>query len=300
MKKVLVTGGTVFVSKRIAEHFVANGDEVYVLNRNHRQQPDGVKLIEADRHQLGDQLRSYHFDVVIDANSYTQEDMRDLLDAVEDYKDYIFISSSAVYPETLLQPFKEEQEVGENKYWGAYGTNKIMAEQELLQRVPNAYILRPPYLYGPENNVYREAFVFECANQNRKFYLPEKGQMKLQFFHIDDLCQCIDAILEKHPKEHIFNVGNEDMVTIKDWVELSYRVAGKCPEYVEVSSKIEPRNYFSFYRYEYELDVTKQKEILNETIPLEKGLKECYLWYQEHKDAVNTKNYFSYIDENLA
>ena len=185
MKKVLVTGGTVFVSKRIAEHFVANGDEVYVLNRNHRQQPDGVKLIEADRHQLGDQLRSYHFDVVIDANSYTQEDMRDLLDAVEDYKDYIFISSSAVYPETLLQPFKEEQEVGENKYWGAYGTNKIMAEQELLQRVPNAYILRPPYLYGPENNVYREAFVFDCADQNRKFYLPEKGQMKLQFFHID-------------------------------------------------------------------------------------------------------------------
>ena len=47
--RILVTGGTVFVTGRIAEYFVAKGCEVYVLNRNTRQQPDGVKLIEADR-----------------------------------------------------------------------------------------------------------------------------------------------------------------------------------------------------------------------------------------------------------
>lgn len=35
MKKILVTGGTVFVSKYIAEYYVKSGNEVYVLNRNH-------------------------------------------------------------------------------------------------------------------------------------------------------------------------------------------------------------------------------------------------------------------------
>lgn len=32
MKKILVTGGTVFVSRYIAEYYVAAGYEVYVLN----------------------------------------------------------------------------------------------------------------------------------------------------------------------------------------------------------------------------------------------------------------------------
>ena len=32
------------------------------------------------------------------------------------------------------------------------------------------------------HNVYREAFVFECALADRKFYLPKDGEMKLQFF----------------------------------------------------------------------------------------------------------------------
>ncbi len=32
--KILVTGGTVFVSKFIAEYFASRGNEVYVLNRN--------------------------------------------------------------------------------------------------------------------------------------------------------------------------------------------------------------------------------------------------------------------------
>ena len=53
MKKVLITGGTVFVSRYIAEYYVAKGYEVYVLNRNSRKQSAGVSLIEADRQNLG-------------------------------------------------------------------------------------------------------------------------------------------------------------------------------------------------------------------------------------------------------
>lgn len=68
------------------------------------------------------------------------------------------ISSSAVYPEYGSQPFKENSVLAKNKFWGKYGTDKIAAEKTLMQRVSDAYILRPPYLYGPMNNVYRETF----------------------------------------------------------------------------------------------------------------------------------------------
>jgi nucleoside-diphosphate-sugar epimerase len=49
MRKILVTGGTVFVSKYVAEYYLNQGDKVYVLNRNTREQPIGAILIEADR-----------------------------------------------------------------------------------------------------------------------------------------------------------------------------------------------------------------------------------------------------------
>ena len=117
MKKILVTGGTVFVSRYIAEYYVAKGCEVYVLNRNTKKQSEGVALIEADRHHLGEKLRDYSFDVIIDT-AYNDEDVESLLNAVGDYKDYILISSSAVYPEYTAIPFKEEAGVAVNKYWG--------------------------------------------------------------------------------------------------------------------------------------------------------------------------------------
>jgi len=210
MRKILVTGGTVFVSRFIAEHYVAKGDEVYVLNRNTRPQSAAVKLIQADRHAIGDALQGLHFDLVVDT-AYTGEDAADLLNALESYEDYVLISSSAVYPEYAPAPFTEETQLAENVHWGAYGTNKIAAEAVLMERNPKAYILRPPYLYGPMNNVYREAFVFDCALENRKFYLPQEGGMKLQFFHVEDLCRFIDILVERHPKQHIFNVGNKEL-----------------------------------------------------------------------------------------
>ena len=256
MRKILVTGGTVFVSRYIAEYYVSQGDEVYVLNRNTKQQSEGVHLIAADRNRLKDELRHYYFDVVIDTAS-TADEIRHLLHALGNYGDYIFISSSAVYPEYAPMPFREESPLAENRYWKKYGTDKIEAEQYLMQNDPHAYILRPPYLYGPMNNVYREAFVFECALANRKFYIPKDGMMQLQFFHIHDLCRFIDILLEKHPHFHVFNVGNNQLISIADWVKLCYEVCHKEVQLVCVEDDIDPRKYFSFYDYEYALDVSR-------------------------------------------
>lgn len=298
MQKMLITGGTVFVSKFIANYFKSNND-VYVLNRNTRKQLDGITLIEGDRNDLKDTLQEHHFDVVIDVCGYNKKDIENLTVALNDVKDYVFISSSAVYPETNLQPFEESQTLGENSIWGKYGTDKIEAENCLLSHFPDAYILRPPYLYGPMQNVYREPFVFECALHNRPFYIPKDGSMKLQFFYIEDLCKVIETILETHPKEHIYNVGNEDLVDINTFVSLCYKIANKPLSTVNIYDHKNQRDYFSFHDYEYVLDVTKQNTLLPKTKSLEEGLQESFEWYIKHPEEVVRKNYIEYIDANF-
>lgn len=299
MKNVLITGGTVFVSRCTAEYYVKKGWNVFVLNRNTKTQPEGVTLIEADRHELGDKLRNYHFDVIFDITAYNADDVDLLLNAVDNFGDYILVSSGAVYSEDCQQPFSENAALCVNKFWGGYGIGKIEAEQALLKRKHDAYILRPPYLYGPMNNVYREAFVFECALNNRRFYLPQNGQLKLQFFHIDDLCRFMDILLEQKPNQHIFNVGNTETVSIREWVSLCYKIAGKEVEFASVGKEIDQRAYFSFYDYEYCLDVSAQNKLMPETKEFEEGLRESFEWYIGHSDMVNRKPYMEYIDKNL-
>ena len=59
MRRILVTGGTVFVSRFVANYFAQKGDDVYVLNRNSKPQLPNVTLIEGDRNDLGAKLKGY-------------------------------------------------------------------------------------------------------------------------------------------------------------------------------------------------------------------------------------------------
>ena len=295
--KILVTGGTVFVSKFIANYFSLQGNEVFVLNRGSKPQLEHVNVIRADRHHLHKELHLHCFDAIIDVCAYNDVDINDLLDGLDEVKDYIMISSSAVYPETNPQPFVETQQTGENAIWKSYGNDKIKAEQALFKRVPHAYVLRPPYLYGPMQNLYREPFVFECARKHRPFYLPEDGKMKLQFFHVEDLCKLIQVILAKHPLHHILNVGNPEAISIEAFVDLCYQAAHEPFHKKYIQNHNEQRDYFSFYRYEYHLDVSKQMALLETTKDLKTGLEESYSYYIQHEQEVIRKPYIEWLDE---
>lgn len=105
MKNMLVTGGTVFVSRFAAAYFARREWQVYVLNRASRPQVEWVTLIQADRHQLKKRLKQLHFDAVLDITAYNAQDVAALLDGLGSYGTYLLISSSAVYPENAAQPF---------------------------------------------------------------------------------------------------------------------------------------------------------------------------------------------------
>lgn len=296
--KMLITGGTVFVSRFAAEYFLNRGHEVWVLNRNTHPQVPGVHLIEADRTCIGDKLRGHVFDAVLAINAYTKSDVEGLVKALDEVRDFVFISSSAVYPETLPQPFAENQECGPNSIWGAYGLGKLEAENWLRENLPQAYILRPPYLYGPMENVYRAPFVFECAEQDRTFCLPGDGEMGLQFFHVEDLCRFMELLLERKPTERIYNVGNPETVTVREWAAACYEAVGR--EFRTVSVTGHPqRSYFPFADYDYRLDVSRQLALMPDTKPLAEGLREEYAWFRDHREEVYRKPLTEYIDKHI-
>lgn len=297
--KILVTGGTIFLSKFTAKYFLEKGHTIYVLNRGNNEQLDGVIHIKADRNNLSNILKDYYFDVVLDINGYTKDDVKNLHSALGDFGLYVFISSSAVYKEDSLQPFKEDLKLGYNNLWKDYGYNKILAEEYIKENIKDYYILRPPYLYGPMNIVYREAFVFECVEKKLPFYIPNDGSMKLQFFYVKDLCKIIENIIKLRPDIRIYNVGNKEVVTINTWVKLCYKVLNKTPNLKYVKDNTNQRNYFPFLDYSYELDTKNQDLLLTDLTSLEEGLMESYLWYKDNKALIRRKPLLDYINENF-
>ncbi|MDE6764207.1 MAG: NAD-dependent epimerase/dehydratase family protein [Oscillospiraceae bacterium] len=298
VRNILVTGGTVFVSRFTAEYFAAKGDNVFVLNRGNRPQPEDVTPIICDRCAIGTRFKGKAFDLVVDVSAYTRADAEKLVTAIGDFGCYIFISSGAVYPETLPLPFREEQKCGRNSVWGDYGANKLDAENFLLENVGNAYIVRPPYLYGRYENLYRAPYIFDCADMGQPVYVPRED-LPLQFFNVYDLCRFIEILYAVRPAESIFNVGDPDTVTVGEWVRICFEAAGKSPEIRIAPKDYFARNYFCFYDMDYRLDVSRMRRLMPDVKPLAEGIREEYEWYKTSPDAVLKRSYFEYINENL-
>ena len=92
MKCILITGGTIFVSKYVAKYFQSNNYEVYVLNSGTKEQIKNIKLICADRNNLKGHLKQYSFDAIINLSRQCEllEEQKDLFDGIA--RMYIYLS----------------------------------------------------------------------------------------------------------------------------------------------------------------------------------------------------------------
>ncbi|WPC41185.1 hypothetical protein [Clostridium sp. JS66] len=102
-----------------------------------------------------------------------------------------------------------------------------------------------------------------------------------------------------------FNLGlsnvnsNSKVIDINTFVELCYKVVGTPLEKIYVTNHNNQRDYFSFYDYEYSLDISRQTELLAEQKDLFEGLKESYEWFKENSYEVVKKDYINFIQQNF-
>lgn len=235
--RVLIMGGTEFISLHLLQSLLRRGHEVTVFNRGRHGErlPAGVRTIVGDRKDhagLRERLRREDFEGVFDVTYAPTlgEDVVALVEALLGQPHVVFVSTGRVYDHTLPIPYSEETPRG--LYWGDYARHKIAAEDVLLERHRShglpVSIVRPTHVMGPLNTRNNETFFFDRIWRGRPVLVPGYGGWLRQFGHVEDLADAMAAMLG-NPKAYgqAYNVMGEDVVTQVGLVELIADVMGR-------------------------------------------------------------------------
>ncbi|WP_276391993.1 NAD-dependent epimerase/dehydratase family protein [Eudoraea chungangensis] len=134
--KVLFIGGTGNISSASSKLAIAQGIELYHLNRGKsKTKIEGVKTILGDIEipQTLDILEDHLWDVVVNWIAFGPKDIeRDIGLFKNKTKQYIFISSASCYQTPLSYPVITESTPLCNNLWD-YSHNKILAEERLIK-----------------------------------------------------------------------------------------------------------------------------------------------------------------------
>ncbi len=309
--KVLVIGGTMFIGRLLVAELLKAGHQITVMHRKPKHDfGRRVHNLMADRNDAGsvrEALRFTGFQVVFDnvydwARGTTATQVEGTAQAVmaasgDRLTRYIFMSSIAAYGDGLNH--HDGDPLAPDDHAEAYVRNKAMSERRLFRMRQNTGLpvvtLRPPFIYGPGNPFYREAFFWDRLRDGRPIILPGDGYRLMQFVYIKDLVRaCMRAMEEPAAVGEAFNVANDRPITQAEFVQAVVAAAGKKPNIVRVPREriaeaggdpMGQPGYFGVY-----LDVppitsvvVKAKRILGfQPTSFEVGLKETYRWYSRN------------------
>lgn len=305
--KVLVIGGTLFIGRPLVNALLKEGHEVTVLHRK----PDHdfgkrVANIQADRNDA-DSLRrglaGKQFDVVFDnvydwSRGTTAAQVEATVRAVGgNLQRYIFMSSVAAYGDGLNH--HEGDALAADDHPDPYIRNKAQSERTLFRLHQRhglpVVTIRPPFIYGPGNPFYREAFFWDRLRDNRPIIVPGDGRRLMQFVHIKDLVTAMLAAMHTPAAVgHAFNIANPRPVTQLELVQLFAQAAGKKLTVIRVPREriiaagghpMGPQLYFGVYFDvpAITLVISKAQRVLKfRPTDFLEGLKETYRWYVRH------------------
>jgi 2'-hydroxyisoflavone reductase len=305
--KVLVIGGTTFIGRFLVAELLKDGHDVSVLHRKNKHDLSRrVENLQADRNDpqtVKHALTGRRFDVVFD-NVYdwqrgtTAAQVEATVRACgERLSRYVFMSSIAAYGDGLNH--YEKDPLAPEDHPDPYVRNKATTER-LLFRMYNqhgfpAVTFRPPFIYGPENPFYREAFFWDRMRAGRPIILPGDGGRLMQFTYIKDLVAAMVAAMEEPAAVgEAFNIGNTRALSQLEVVRAFARAAGKTPDIVRISrdrimeaggNPMGEPAYFGIYFDLHPITavIGKVTRILKVRLTsFDAGLKETYRWYQRH------------------
>jgi 2'-hydroxyisoflavone reductase len=315
---ILVIGGTLFIGQALVQALLKQGHEVTILHRSSKN-PFGkaVRSLIADRNDANatrDALAGHRFDIVFD-NVYDNTNADQVMATVRacrTFERYIFMSSVAAYGDGL--DHREDDPLAPNRHPDRYVRNKAMTERALFrahhkERLP-VVTLRPPFIYGPGNPYYREAFFWDRIRANRPVIIPGDGTRLMQFVYIDDLvAACIAAMTVKNAVGHAFNVADPRPVSQTRYVQMLGDAAGTKPQMINVprvaieraggSMSADPM-YFGQHLdlVPITMQVHRLRRILGvKPTQLAEGLRATYNWYAKQKPK---KVDFTFEDSLLA
>ena len=158
--KALLIGGTGQISMAITKKLVADGWEVWLLNRGNRNSgiPEGVHCVVADINDEAAVLQGIegmYFDCVCEFIGFVPEQVeRDWRLFAGRTGQYIYISSASAYHKPVRSYVISEGTTLANPYW-KYSRDKIACEEFLMRKYREegfpVTIVRPSHTYDERN-----------------------------------------------------------------------------------------------------------------------------------------------------
>ena len=272
-KNILVIGGSYFIGRVFVQQLSSvDGYSVHVLNRG-RFPLDipGVTEYKCNRRELSllkKSLPKLTYDTVIDCCAKFPNDITAFLENLPGRaRQYIFLSSSMVYEHTHDYPkFEDSPRLSAQApgLAGEYYFNKYLLETEAKEicsqkNIPLT-ILRPAYVYGPNNYIPGESYYFDLLLSGRPIPAPSDSISLFQFIYVRDF---VKILLGCIGKPEVF--GNDYILSAPEFISYD--------KLMDVLSGLTDR--------ELETELCSIKEIEEKNIPLPFPLKHHELYAGE-------------------
>lgn len=309
-------GGTQFVGAAVAKYWIANGHNVDIFTRGilpitysgirhrlhgDRRNPDSIHNALSDK----------EYDAVFDISAYTGEDVAILTNVLKNQRlqRYVLFSSGAVY-----SPFNgiltEDMPRGHHPAWGKYGLDKIAAEDTAFRLYDilgfPITIVRPSYIYGIDNNLYREQYFFARVLAGKEIPVP-KSEVRNQFIYIEDITLFLSHILEnKSSIGQAYNLTHQHQYSWREILNIFGEIVGERVFIREISSQqhenlgIPVRSFFPFRDITYLLSSEKllSHGFHDISTDLYDGLSKTFAWYLRSLPSLTDKQMTS-VEEIL-
>ncbi len=323
MNRVLVIGGTLFIGRALVRRLLDRGDDVTILHRGSRnpfkRETREIRCDRNDTQALANVLRQ-GFDIVFD-NVYDwergttgQQVAGAAAAGTPSRTRYVFMSSCAAYGSGLDR--RESSPLAGPDYPEEYCRNKADSERALFELHSStgleATTLRPPFVYGPHNPFYREAFFWDRLVKGRPILIPGDGSRLMQLVHVWDLADCaLRAAASPASPGRAYNVAHSNAVRQDDLVMALGRAAGIEPDLRYVpraaiermgGSVFSPPFYFGQYfdMPPITLKTSRaRRELSFEPRTLAAGLRNAWQWYKSTNRRTRRKPDFSFDDAVL-
>jgi UDP-glucose 4-epimerase len=254
--KILVTGGAGFIASQVADAFINEGHQVFILDnlstgfekninpkavflkadicdKNIAEYFEKEKFDAVDHHAAQMDVRRSVADPAFDANTNILGTINLLQNCVEyGVKKFIFASTGgAVYGEQEYFPADEKHPAAP---LSPYGISKLAVEKYLyfykVQYNLNFTILRYANIFGPRQNPFGEAGVVAIFTskllKNEQPVINGSGLQTRDYVFVEDVVKA-NLIALKDEGGNIFNIGTGKETTVNEIFNLLSGIIGK-------------------------------------------------------------------------